>query len=95
MADAHHIFEQRLARDAQQHPEQAARRRPLGRGSQRRPPTAMATDEINEDKNWEDEHDHEEELAAATSTAFSHDVTFSSHNEGCWNPHLHLHRRRA
>ena len=90
MADAHHIFEQRLARDAQQHPEQAARRRPLGRGSQRRPPTAMATDEINEDKNWEDEHDHEEELAAATSTAFSHDVTFSSTEDTALGLHLDI-----
>ena len=35
----------------------------------------MATDEINKDKNWNDEDDQEEELAAAT--AFSHDVTFS------------------
>ena len=32
----------------------------------------MATDEINEDNDWEDEDDQEEELAAATSTAFSH-----------------------
>mgnify|MGYP006057571371 CR=1 FL=1 len=77
IADAHHIFEQRLARDAQQHPEQA-RRRPLGRGSQRRPPTAMTTTEIDEDdKDWEDEDD-QEETPTATSTAFSHDVTFSS-----------------
>jgi len=62
-------------------PEQAtqARRRPLGRGSQRRPPTAMTTTEIDEDdKDWEDEDDQEEESPTATSTAFSHDVTFSS-----------------
>ena len=88
MADAHHIFEQRLARDAQQHPEQAARRRPLGRGSQRRPPTAMATDEINKDKNWNDEDDQEEELAAAT--AFSHDVTFSSTEDAALGLHLEI-----
>ena len=31
-----------------------------------------ATDEINKDNDWEDEDAHEEEFAAATSTAFSH-----------------------
>ena len=42
MADSYRIFGQRLARDAQQIPEQPtqARRRPMGRGSQRKPPTA-------------------------------------------------------
>ena len=71
IADAHRIFGQRLARDAQQYLEQAtqARRRPLGRGSQRRPPMAMTTTEIHEDDNdWEDDdEDDQEEESTATS----------------------------
>ena len=87
IADAHHIFGQRLARDAQQYPEQA-RRRPLGRGSQRRPPTAMTTTEIDEDnEDWEDEDDQEEPPTEA-STAFSHDVTFSSTEDADLGLHL-------
>ena len=48
----------------------------------------MATDEINKDKNWNDEDDQEEELAAAT--AFSHDVTFSSTEDAALGLHLEI-----
>ena len=95
MADSYRIFGQRLARDAQQIPEQPAqaRRRPMGRGSQRKPPTAnVATDEIDDDDDNNNDEDLKDELevAAATSTKFSHDVVFGSTEDSMLGLHLEI-----